>query len=325
MLEFRQPVFQPGLQIGLVEELGIRQPRADHALVAGDDRLAAVGRLHVGNQNEARRERAIALLHHEAFLVVADGGADHFRRDREEVLLERAHQHHRPFDQAADLDQQAVVLDQFVALREGKVLRLGRDDLPPPLRIDDDLGLFQLRHPVVLAAHRDRARRQEAMAEGDVAGFQAVDIEWHDLRVFGLRAEGRDDRMQRTHPGQRAGLRRCRPPAHRFRPGKFADDVGHDLGDHLDRGAAGLLDHRDIELALLRVLLDLRLIERGRAPRSSESPRPRPPARRRAVPSSPRGYPSAWPECRARRARSGAASRTPWRLHRRGRPRPAGR
>ena len=47
LLEFRQPVFQPRLQIGLVEELRVRQPRADDALVAGDDRLAAVAGLDV--------------------------------------------------------------------------------------------------------------------------------------------------------------------------------------------------------------------------------------------------------------------------------------
>ena len=42
LLEFRQPVFQPRLQVGVVEELGVGQPRADHSLVAGDNCLAAV-------------------------------------------------------------------------------------------------------------------------------------------------------------------------------------------------------------------------------------------------------------------------------------------
>ena len=50
LLELRQPVFQPRLQIGLVEELGVGEPRADDALVAGDDRLAAVARLDVGRR-----------------------------------------------------------------------------------------------------------------------------------------------------------------------------------------------------------------------------------------------------------------------------------
>ena len=48
VLELRQPVFQPRLQIGLVEEFRIGEPRADDALVAGDDRLAAVFRLDIG-------------------------------------------------------------------------------------------------------------------------------------------------------------------------------------------------------------------------------------------------------------------------------------
>ena len=52
LLEFRQPVFQPRLQIRLVEELGVGQPRADDALIAGDDRLAAVARFLVCDENE---------------------------------------------------------------------------------------------------------------------------------------------------------------------------------------------------------------------------------------------------------------------------------
>ena len=126
VLELRQPLFERRLQIGLVEELRIRQPRADDALVAGDDGRAAVGRLDVGDEDEAVGER-LALAHHEAFLVGADGGADHLGRDLEERLLERAHQHHRPFDEAGDLLEQALVLDELVALarRRGSWRRRG--------------------------------------------------------------------------------------------------------------------------------------------------------------------------------------------------------
>ena len=52
LLELRQASFELRLQVCLVEELGVRQPRADHALVTGDDGLAAVGRLDVGGENE---------------------------------------------------------------------------------------------------------------------------------------------------------------------------------------------------------------------------------------------------------------------------------
>ncbi len=159
VLELRQPVFQPRLQIGLVEELRIRQPRADHALVAGDDRLAAVGRLDVRDQNEFVGElRRFRIAHHKAFLVVADGGADDLFGDGEERLVERAHQHHRPFDQARDLGQQALVLDQFEALREGQGLGVGQDHLRAARRIDHDLGGVELRHVVVEPLHLDRLR-----------------------------------------------------------------------------------------------------------------------------------------------------------------------
>ena len=42
------------------------------------------------------------------------------------LCVERAHQHHRPLDEAGDLGQEAVVGDEFEPLREGKLLRLGR-------------------------------------------------------------------------------------------------------------------------------------------------------------------------------------------------------
>ena len=57
--------------------------------------------------------------------------------------------------------------------------------------------------------------------------------------------------MQRPHPEERAGLRRWRAPAHRLRPRKAFDHGGQNLADHVDRGAARLLDQRDIKVALL--------------------------------------------------------------------------
>ena len=78
----------------------------------------------------------------------------------------------------------------------------------------------------------------------------------HDLRLFRFRAEGCDDGMQRTHPGQPATA-----PAHLLRPGKGAHDIRHDLADHFDSRAARLFDHGQIEVALL-VRLDLRFINR---------------------------------------------------------------
>ena len=64
---------------------------------------------------------------------------------------------------------------------------------------------------------------------------------------------------------QRAGLRRALAPAHRFRPREGPDDDRQHVGEHVERGAAGLFDQRDVEIALLRIALDLRLVERGKA------------------------------------------------------------
>ncbi len=101
------------------------------------------------------------------------------------------------------------------------------------------------------------------MAEGDVARGDAVDGEAHDLRILGLRAEGADDRLERAYPAQRSGLHRGRAPAHRLRPRKGPDDRGQDLGQHLGGRPAGALDRRDVELALLGIPLDFRLVDRG--------------------------------------------------------------
>ena len=148
----------------------------------------------------------LGIADHKAFLVVADGGADHFARDRQEFLVERSHQHHRPFDQARDLVEQHLVLDQFEILRLRQRLGVGEDDVLAALRIEHDLRGLQLGLVILEAAHVDRRRRHEAMAVGGLAGLDAVDGEFHDVGLFGLDAEGGDDGMQRPHPLQRARL-----------------------------------------------------------------------------------------------------------------------
>ena len=97
-------------------------------------------------------------LHHEAFLVVADGGADHLVGDLQKFLLERAHQHDRPFDQARDLVEQRLILDQFEPLREGEVLGVGEDDvLAARCGSSTTLAACSLALVILEAAHGDRA------------------------------------------------------------------------------------------------------------------------------------------------------------------------
>ena len=70
----------------------------------------------------------------EALLVGLDRGGDHLRRHAEEAFIEAPHQHHGPFDEARRFLQQAFVLDQLEALREGEVARLRADRLDALLR-----------------------------------------------------------------------------------------------------------------------------------------------------------------------------------------------
>ena len=174
---------------------------------------------------------------HEALLVGADGGPDHLGRDGEERLLEGADQHHRPFDQPGDLLEQRIVLDEFEAEGECPVAGGMEDDVLPPVGVEHHHRLLELWHIVVEAPHGDLSRRHEAMALGRVAGADAVDVELDDLGVGGFRPEDAEDRMERTHPGERLASHRrvaverrslrCRlhAPAHRFRPGERANDA----------------------------------------------------------------------------------------------------
>ena len=109
------------------------------------------GRLKAGHDG---RERG-RFPQHEAFLIGADGGADHFGRQVEERRLEFAHQHDRPFDQPRDFLEQAFVLDQRQPLGEGEILGVGEDDRLAPVGVEHDLRFLQRVDVIVVAAHMD--------------------------------------------------------------------------------------------------------------------------------------------------------------------------
>ena len=165
------------------------------------------GRLKAGHDGRVR------LPKDEAFLVGADGGADHFGRQVEEGRLEFAHEDNRPFDEARDFLEQRLVLDQRQPLREGEVLGVGENDRLTPVGVEHDLGLVQRLDIIVEAAHMDRRRRHEAMAPGHIAGLEPmrVEIEVDNLRRVVRRSERADDAAQRPHPAKRifAGIHRA--------------------------------------------------------------------------------------------------------------------
>ena len=68
------------------------------------------------------------------------------------------------------------------------------------------LAFSSLLHIVVEAAHLDRAAAPGTGGRTWCCPASMPSIEkLHDLRLFGLRPEGRDDGMQRPHPGQQPG------------------------------------------------------------------------------------------------------------------------
>ena len=112
--------------VGLPEIQRIRQPRPDYLAVAMDDLDAAVLGLDVGGEDEAVGEVRRPAPRDEALLVGADRQPDDLGRDRQEILLEPAHQHHRPLDQPGHLLQQTLILDKIEPVGEGGFLASAR-------------------------------------------------------------------------------------------------------------------------------------------------------------------------------------------------------
>ena len=97
------------LAVLVPEELGVAQPRAQHALVAVDDGLAAVARHDVGDDDEAVGELAVLRGRREIALVRPHGDDQHLGRHVHELRVDGAEHRHRPFDQAGHFVEQPVV------------------------------------------------------------------------------------------------------------------------------------------------------------------------------------------------------------------------
>ena len=115
-----------GLAVLVEEEFRVGEPRAQHALVALDDRRRIV-RLDVADQQEAMRELARVVGQREVFLVLLHGQDQAFLRHGEEGGVECAGVNGRPFDQRGDFVEQRVGHDDLRAARPR--LQQAGDDL----------------------------------------------------------------------------------------------------------------------------------------------------------------------------------------------------
>jgi hypothetical protein len=214
----RNARFQRLLLVLLEEELGVRQARAHHALVAADDG-ARVIRLDVRHDQEARAQLAVRIRQREVFLVGLHGQDQAFLRHRQEDFLEAALVHHRPFDQGGHFIQQRFRHQDLVGAGLGQ--QLAADRFLALFRAGDDLALV-LQHGGVVVGMRDVegfAVRQEAVAEGAAAAGQAEQRQRHD----GVAVQGQQ-RVDRAHELHGLAVRAL--VAHHFRDRQLGDRFG---------------------------------------------------------------------------------------------------
>ncbi len=248
---------RPGdAQVVFPEERRIGQARREDLLVAGEDGRAVVGGLDIGDGDEFLDPAGLGIADREELLVLLHRGLQHLGGQRQEAVLDVAHQHDGPFHEAGDLAQQALVLDQFQPAREGDLLRVVPQRLGPFVRGQDHLGALQLGLVILEARDLERGDAHEAVAARDAARLDAVDLERDDGCLTRVVGEDAQDRVQRTDPAQAA-----RAPAHGLGPGEGADGLFQLLGHDRGGGAAFGDDGGVVEGALL-VLALLELVAR---------------------------------------------------------------
>ena len=164
LLQRRQAAFQRRLAVLIPEELRVGQSTAQHALVAGDDRLAAVARDVVRHHDEAVGQGAVGLGRGEEAQVHLHRDNQHFRRHVHELGVDGAQHRHRPFGQAGDFLEQAFVLVQRDLRVRAKLARALENDRLAFGGVQDDMRLPQLGCVVGEARDLERALGQEAMA-----------------------------------------------------------------------------------------------------------------------------------------------------------------
>ncbi len=164
-------VGEADLAVLVEEEAGVGQARAQHALVALDDRRGIL-RLDVADDEEAMDESAAGVGQREIFLVLLHRQDQALLRNLEECPIEGSRVDRGPFDQRRHLVEQRVGhQDRGAAGSLGEL----RDDARAALgEARDDLAFGAQRFLVgVGVADFDSGAAEEAMTVGQAAGFKA--------------------------------------------------------------------------------------------------------------------------------------------------------
>ncbi len=167
-LEPGQVVLEGVFEVLLEEKLGVVEAGAHHALVAVHHGLGA-GRVAVAHDDEGPGEVAVAVVRGEIALVGQHGLADDLVGDREELLVEAAHQDRGPLAEVDHLVEDAgrgVHGDAELGLHGGDALA----DAGGALLVAEDAGVLE--HGLVGGGlgHDVLAGGQHAVAAGGAAG-----------------------------------------------------------------------------------------------------------------------------------------------------------
>ena len=223
----RQPAdarVEPLPAVLVEEEPGVGEPRAQHALVAGDDGRR-VARREVADEQEAVGEPARVVRQREVALVELHREDQALLRHGEERGVERAGVDDRPLDQRRDLVEQRVGHDRRRVA--GGALELHDDVRAAGGERRDHLAFrFQRRCVGIGRGELDRPVRQEAVAERFAPGGEAECCDRHDVRSVQRDQPVRGpDELLVVVIAARAGV------AHHLRDGQPGDRVGQRLGE----------------------------------------------------------------------------------------------
>lgn len=188
----RHALFEALLLVLREEELRICETRTHHALVAFDN-LGGRLRIDIGHDQETRAQLAVLVREREILLVRLHREDQTFLRHLQELLVEAALIHDRPFDERVHFVEQR--LRHHDAVFTGERLQLRADGFAAVIEIRDDMRLRAQRFRVVVGARNgDETLRQKAMADGRIARIDAERAHRHDVAaVHG------DKALHRTH------------------------------------------------------------------------------------------------------------------------------
>ena len=257
----RDPALQTLLSVLIPEELGVGQARPQHPLIAAYDVPTAerpLGRRHVRNQQEPRREASIRLHEGKILLVAAHGGREHFVGQCHETVVDAARQHFRPLHQACHLLDQGPVVPNRQPGGVGKLRALLDDGLAALVSVHKDVSPLQTRLVVAVAVDLEGVGRQKGMTARAV-GKDQLPIAERQPAVQTATGEDGQHGLQRAYPAE-VGFR----PAHGLRPAEGADRLGEKARQDFGRCLARDMPYGEEELALGR-FAQLRLVRRSKS------------------------------------------------------------